>query len=59
MTEQEKWQILMHSCRRACKLLNIDFKEPMYLDWTAGRNYYSTLWGQVRLKKNKLYATRQ
>jgi hypothetical protein len=51
MTEQDKWQILMHSCRRACKLLNIDFKEPMYLDWTAGRNYYSTLWGQVRLKK--------
>jgi hypothetical protein len=54
MTEDEHWQTLMKSCRKACNILGIDFREPMYLDWIAGRNYYNTLWGQVKLKKNKV-----
>ena len=52
MTEQQKWQNMMFSCRKACKVLNIDFVEPMYLDWKNGNKYHDTLWGQVRLKRS-------
>ena len=54
MTEDEKWQHMMFACRKFCKALNIDFQEPMYLDWKSGVKYYNTLLGQVRLKKNKV-----
>lgn len=51
-TEHEKWENLMKSCRQVCKILHEDFQEPMYLDWTAGRNYYQNLWGRVRSNKH-------
>lgn len=53
-TESERWQILMHSCRKACNILGEEFSEPTYLDWNAGRNYYQRLWGKVRIEKATL-----
>lgn len=47
-SENEMWQILMNSCRKACLALGVDFKEPEYLDWTEGRAYFSHLWRQVK-----------
>jgi hypothetical protein len=52
-TGEERWQSLMYSCRKACKILNIDFKEPMYYDWDGAVNYHDSLWGAVRKKRGK------
>jgi hypothetical protein len=53
LTTNEKWQILMKACRKLCKALNEDFNEPPYEDFDAGRNYYQSLLGRVRLKNNR------
>ncbi len=49
--EYARWNRLMFSCRKACNILHIDFKEPMYLDWKAGREYYRNLWEEVKRKR--------
>ena len=49
--EQEKWQKMMSSCRKACKILNTEYREPEYLNWSAGRKYHENLWTLVRRKK--------
>jgi len=56
MEEHEKWQNMMRSCRKASNILGIEYKEPMYLDWKAGREYYNSLW--ERVKRNKTGGSR-
>jgi len=57
MTEDEIWQTIMHSCRRAIKIINarerthIDFKEPEYLNWKVGSAYQDGLWDRVNSYK--------
>jgi len=53
MTEEEKWQRMMASCRKAANIIGIDFREPPYLDWKYGSQYHRTLWRQVRDKRRK------
>lgn len=50
MTEADKWQAMMVSCRKACHILNIEFAEPEYLNWKIGARYHDDLWGKVRCK---------
>ncbi len=51
MEDGVKWQGLMRSCRKASRILGTEFREPMYLDWKTGREYYDNLWGQVKRSK--------
>lgn len=51
-TEDEKWQAMMASCRKACKILGEEFKEPEYLNWPLGSRYHDDLWTKVH-KKSK------
>ena len=53
MTEQEAWQQMMRSCRKACKVLSMEFKEPDYLNWGAGRSYHRNLWAEVKHRRAK------
>jgi len=53
MTEEEKWQAMMVSCRRACKILSEEFREPEYLNWPLGSRYHDDLWAKVRGMKSK------
>jgi len=55
--DNKNWQILMFSCRQACKLLGIEYQEPEYLNWKAGRSYYEALWGQIKYKRISRAAT--
>lgn len=56
LTEDEMWQNMMRSCRKACKILRVDFKEPEYLNWNKGRSYYNAVWHLVNLnRKNNGY----
>ena len=61
MTEDEKWQAMMSSCREAIKIINakefkkpnpkyLDFEEPEYCNWPVGSSYHRSLWGVVRLE---------
>ena len=54
MEEGENWQAMMASCRKACKILGEEFKEPEYCNWFVGRDYYEKLWALVELKKEKV-----
>lgn len=47
MTEDEKWQAMMFSCRKACGILGKEFKEPEYLNWRVGASYHRGLWAKV------------
>ena len=47
MTESEKWQAMMASCRKACRILGEEFKEPEYLNWSVGAHYHDDLWARV------------
>jgi len=49
--ETEDWQKMMFSCRQACKITGVEYSEPEFLNWEAGRNYHARLWGIVRSKK--------
>lgn len=56
MEEEEKWQHMMVSCRRACKFLGEEFREPDYLNWPLGSHYHDDLWARVRGRKLDLKA---
>ncbi|GAF89425.1 unnamed protein product, partial [marine sediment metagenome] len=45
--EHVKWQRMMGSCRKACRIIGEDFKEPEYLNWRDGSHYHDRLWGAV------------
>ena len=47
----ENWQKMMFSCRQACKVMRLEYDEPEFLNWAAGRNYHTGLWDRV--KENK------
>ena len=56
MSEDEKWQRMMKSCREAIKIINAqnkrddpyyEFREPEYLNWIVGADYHKTLWNKV------------
>ena len=52
MTEDEKWQNMMSSCRKACKILGEEFQEPGYRNWIEGRSYHEALWRKVKAQGN-------
>lgn len=54
MSENEKWQALMFSCRQAAKIHNEEFHEPEYLDWKAGVKYKEDLWGAIRANQKSI-----
>ena len=41
------WQKMMLSCRKACDVLGVDFKEPEFLVWHIGRVYHARLWSEI------------
>ena len=45
--EIESWQKMMFSCRKACKILRVEFSEPEFLNWDGGRSYHERLWNKV------------
>jgi len=50
MTEDEKWELLMASIRKAARILGIELTEkdmPEYLNWFVGRKMNEELWGRV------------
>ena len=50
MDEQEKWETLMRSIRRAAKILNIDLTEadmPDYLNWRVASSLHEKLWSLI------------
>jgi hypothetical protein len=51
LTEEDKWQAMMRSCRKACRITGEEFVEPDYLNWFAGSHYHRALWRNVRLRK--------
>lgn len=56
MDEEEKWQALMRSIRKAAKILNWDYNTvdmPNYLDWKEGADLHRKLWDLVYLQKVK------
>ena len=46
-SEDEKWQAMMMSARKACKIIGVEFKEPDYLNWRVGPDYFRGLWREV------------
>lgn len=56
MDEQEKWEQLMASIRKAAKILNIDLTEadiPRYLDWRAASDMHKRLWDLIYRKRKE------
>ena len=54
MSEEEKWEKLMASIRKAAHILNIDLTEkdmPEYLNWPVGRDMNKRLWARVHRKR--------
>lgn len=51
LDEHDKWQLMMHSCRKACRIIGEEYSEPGYLDWRTGAYYHRALWGAVRQKE--------
>ena len=58
MGEDEKWEALLKSIRRAAKILNIDLTErdlPDYLNWVVASDMNKNLWARVyRRRKAKV-----
>ena len=52
--EGDPWQVMMHSCRKACKILNEEFKEPQYKNWSEGSVYHAALWAAVKGSNAKI-----
>ena len=56
MEEEEKWEALMMSIRRAAKISNIDLTEadmPDYLNWYVASDMHRNLWALVYHKRKK------
>ena len=54
MSEEEKWEKLMASIRKAAHILNEDLTErdmPEYLNWPVGTDMNKRLWAQVHRKR--------
>lgn len=54
LNEQDKWELLMASIRRAANILGIDLTEramPDYLNWFIGRDMSKRLWNRVKSRK--------
>jgi len=52
MTEEEKWNALILSIKKAAKILGIDLTEediPEYLNWFSGAKMHKNLWNSVYL----------
>ncbi len=61
----EEWNAMMSSCRTAVKAANsliskgtlkkpyIEFKEPEFLNWYAGKGYHTRLWSIVNVAKRR------
>lgn len=47
LDEHDKWQLMMHSCRKACRIIGDEYVEPEYLNWRDGVYYHNALWSQV------------
>ncbi len=56
MPEEEKWELLMASIRKAAHILKLDLTEqdlPDYLNWVVGRDLNKNLWARVYLKRKR------
>lgn len=56
MDEDEQWQELVRSIRKATRILNYDIPGqdmPLYLDWPAGAKLHKDLWNEVYLRNAK------
>lgn len=65
LSEEEKWESMMRSIRKAAKILKIDLTErdiPEYLNWTEGSRLHDDLWdrvyGRARMKKEETHEER-
>lgn len=47
ISEEEKWERLLHSIRKAAHILGREVAEPDYLNWAVGRDMNDNLWAQV------------
>jgi hypothetical protein len=56
MSEEDSWNTIIHSIKRAARILNINLTEtdmPDYENWLAARTIHNYLWNQVYLKRKK------
>ena len=56
MDKEEQWNLLMHSIRKAARILGIDLHEkelPDYMNWRMARDLNTKLWGKVRNRKER------
>jgi len=54
VNEEDKWNALMRSIRKAARILNIDLSPeamPEYMNWLVARTMHRYLWDQVYLKR--------
>ena len=51
MDKDQQWQVMMGKCRKACRILGYEFKEPEYFNWKAGKDYLNVLWARVYARK--------
>lgn len=54
MSEEDKWEKLMASIRKAAHILNLDLTEqdyPDYLNWPVGTAMNKNLWARVYRKR--------
>jgi len=54
MDEDEEWNLLILSIKKAARILNINLDKediPEYLNWFAGRTMHKNLWNQVYPKR--------
>lgn len=53
MNEEDKWNALIRSIKKAARILSEDLEEidmPEYLNWRVGTDMNQHLWNQVYLK---------
>ena len=57
MTEEEKWEELLRSMRKAARILGMTLEEddlPEYLNWFSGAKMHQNLWDQVYLQNQRV-----
>ena len=61
MTEEEKWEALIRSIKKAAHILGKTLNEedmPDYLNWTVGRDMNERLWARVYSRNKDKFQTR-